>query len=141
MYKIYKIFGQTGVIKIELKKYSKKQQDFIEALLSGASIAEAARKAEISVVTSYKWLNMGIREDVDAYRHTLSEHSLQKLKQGMELAVDTLFETLQDPGCPRSIKVNACRVIIENNFRLREQDSIISRLAELEQKYNDLEKE
>ena len=55
----------------------------------------------------------------------------------MELAVDTLIAMLQDKECSRSIKVNAAKAIIDNGFKLREQDNIIERLKLIEQKFNE----
>ena len=127
------------MIIIDVKRYSRKQQIFIEALLAGEPIIESARKAETSVVTAYKWLNNGLRDDVENYRNILFEHSIKKLQQGMELAVDTLFKTLQDPKCSYSVKVSACKIIIENDFKLREQDDIINRLEQIEARLKESE--
>jgi lipopolysaccharide biosynthesis regulator YciM len=121
----------------KLAGYSKKQSDFLLAMLDTGVIAEAAKKSKISEVTAHKWLNEGLAKELQSIRANLIEKDLNRLQLACGLAVNTLIDIIQDAQASKSVKVNACKTILENSMKIREQEQIISRLEELEERMLD----
>jgi len=119
------------------KKYNQKQQKFVTSILEGRTVAESARVAGVSTITAFAWLRSGMRDDIDLYRQEIFKDNIGKLKQGMELAVNTLFEILMDKKSSKTVKLNALKVIIDNNLKICEQEDIINRINILEQNYKE----
>lgn len=113
---------------------SRKAEEAIAALLTVASIEEAAQQAGIGFRTLHRW----IREDADfqhAYRLARREvvHQAQaQIQKATGRAVATLIAVMDDPLAPPGAKVTAARVILEQAIRAIEIDDLESRIIALE---------
>jgi len=118
----------------KISGYSKKRSDFLIALLDVGVISEAAKRANITESTAHKWLNDGLNEELKKIRASLIKKHLDKLQLACGLAVDTLIEILMNKDKLYSINIRerASKTILENTLKIREQDQIIQRVENLE---------
>ena len=121
-----------------LANRSKKQEVFVFALVkNNGNVLQSCKDAGITEPTAYRWLSKeGLADDVKEVRQKLIENSLEVLQQATINAVKCVLGLIEDDGCPRGIKLNACKVVFENSIRLREQNEIINRLAVIEEKFS-----
>lgn len=118
-----------------LAGYSKKQSDFMVALLDCGIVIEACKKSGVSERCAYKWLKDGLEKELQEIRANLIEKDLNRLQLACGLAVNTLIEVMQDDKAPRGIKVNASRAVLDNIFKCREQEQIINKLSLLQEAF------
>lgn len=116
-----------------LAGYSKKQSDFMIALLDCGVVIEACRKSGVSEKCAYKWLKDGLEDELQEIRANLIEKDLNRLQLACSLAVDTLIEVMNDDKAPRGIKVNASRAVLDNIMKKREQEQIINKINALQE--------
>ncbi|HEY6346890.1 MAG TPA: hypothetical protein VIY49_35815 [Bryobacteraceae bacterium] len=115
------------------EKRSRKQEQFIAALLSNPTVEAAAKAVGIGNVTAWKW-----RKDPpfdDQYREATRDamHRAAALLQGAAReAVDTLRE-IQSEGKSEAARVSAARTILEMALKAADLEDVQRRLDTLEQ--------
>ena len=124
-------------IEEELTKYNKKQVDFIFAMLETGNISKSAKMANITETTAFKYLKNGLSEKISIIRKKYIEESLKKLEFASVKATDTIINILEDEKCANSVKLNACKTILDYSLKIREQTEIIERLDNIEKRMND----
>jgi hypothetical protein len=104
----------------------------IEALLSEATVSQAAVKSGVSERTLRRWMDAD-RE----FRHGLAEAqrgafdaTVQRVQGLSVTAFDTLAE-LMGPGAPAHVRLEAARTIAELATQQAETDALVQRLDQL----------
>ncbi len=122
-----------------LTKYNKKQVDFILAMIETGNISKSCKLAGITEATGFKYLKNGLKEEINNIRKQLIEENLKKLEFGSIKATDVIIDILEDEKCPKSIKLNASKTVLEYSLKVREQTEIIERLKKIEERIKENE--
>lgn len=121
----------------ELSKYSKKEINFILALLETDNISKSAKISGISEMTAHKWLKIGLKDEINNLRKIYIEDNLKKLEFASIKATDVLIDILEDENCSKSVKLNTSKAILDYALKVREQTEIIERLNNIEKRINE----
>ena len=117
------------------EKLTRRQDAAILALLTHPSIPEAAKAAQVSPKTLWRWMQ---REDFQAAyqraRREVVRRGLANLQEAVTEAVQTLRDVMADPKAPASARVSAARTVLESALRAVEIEDLQKRLAEIEEK-------
>lgn len=123
------------------EKFSRKIEQFVVALMSQPTVAAAGQVVGVSNVTARRWLQ---REDVQArYRQVQREalaHTVGRLQQATNQAVDTLAALMTDAQAPAAVKASAAKAVIDLALRGREHEDE-QQLVLLEKAVKELEEE
>jgi hypothetical protein len=115
------------------EKLSSKQEMFIEALLAGHTILDAAKMVQIGERTAHRWLH---NPSVDkAYRDAqrrIFDESLNYLQTDISDARQVLVDIMKDPLVAPGVRVRSAQIILEMSLETH-------RIAELEQRIEELE--
>lgn len=115
------------------EKKSRKEDLALAALLSCATIGEAAKKAGVSETTLWRWLQ---DEEFQAkYREAKKQavgHAVTRLQQATSEAVNTLGAVMKDSEATASAKVAAAKTVLEMAFKAVELEDYAERLRRLE---------
>jgi len=115
-------------------KIDKRQEEAIAALLTCATVHQAAEKSHVGERTLLRWLS----EDVafnEAYRKArlaVVQQAIAQVQHASSTAVATLVSIMQNPDAKDTARVNAAKTTLEMALRGVEIDDIIARLARLE---------
>ena len=118
----------------DISKYSKKEADFIFAMLEYDNIKKSAEIAGITEQTAYNYLKKGLADDIKHIRKKYIESNFQKLEYASIKATDVIINILNDKNCPQNVKLNASKLILDYSFKIREQTEIIERLEGIEKR-------
>ena len=122
-------------------KLSKKQTDFLLALLSSKSITEASQKAGISNQTAHTYLNDPIFKDAHRkLRREAFEQATSKIVDSVDEAVNVLRTVMNDDEEVGATRVQASRTIIANAFKSYEMQEVQERLDEIEQSIKEIQR-
>lgn len=116
---------------------TKKQSDFVLALIETGFITKAAKVAGITETTAHKWLKEGLNEIVDDVRQSLFDTRINELQEMMKLANQAVKETFEDEKASRNTKLNAAKIVYDNVFRYNEQRNIIEQMDELREMFKE----
>lgn len=116
-----------------INKYNKKQMDFIFAMLSTGNISKSCKLASITETTAFKYLKTELKEDLNIIRKKYIDENLKLLEYSVIKATTVIVEILDDNTCPKSIKLNASKTVLDYSLKMREQNEIIDRLKKLEE--------
>jgi Holliday junction resolvasome RuvABC DNA-binding subunit len=113
-------------------KKSRKVEQLIAALLTSATIADAAKVAGIGDKTARRWMkDPDFAEQYRLARRSCMDQATAALQQAMSESVEALRE-IQFGGESEAARVSAARTIIDNALRSRESEDISARLDALE---------
>ncbi|MET0753089.1 MAG: hypothetical protein ABWZ66_06935 [Pyrinomonadaceae bacterium] len=107
----------------------------LTALLSSASIAEAAQKCGLTDRTLYRYLDDAeFKKEYRAARRALVENSISQIQSATGEAVETLKKNLhcENPA----VEVRAAQIILDNASKGVEVWDILERLEVLEDEHN-----
>lgn len=121
----------------ELTKYSKKQVDFIFAMLETGNISKSCKIANITKTTAFKYLKSGLDEEINKIRKEYIEESLKRLEYASIKATEVIIDILEDENCSKSVKLNTLKAILDYTLKTREQTEIIERLNNIEKRINE----
>jgi len=112
------------------RKFTRKQEEVIVALLSQRNVEEAARVAKVPPRTVYRWMKNPDfdREYRDAKRGAYSQ-AIARLNQMTSAAVSTLGKVMVDANTPASTKVRAADSILNHTIQAIEIEDIAARAA------------
>jgi hypothetical protein len=115
------------------EKLSRKQDQVITALVTCASITEAAAQCGLADVTLRRWLKQEPFQSAyrDA-RRAIVQHAITQVQQATGEAVETLRSVMQDSESPASARVSAAKTILETALKGIEIDDLEVRMAALE---------
>ena len=117
------------------EELTQKQLMAIPILLSDPCIEKACKKANISKVSFYKWLNdETFRREYEKQRDSIIDNSITKLKTCFSLAIDELYNLLTSKN--ENIRIRAAEKIIEFNIEIAEVKALENRIQALEESTN-----
>ncbi len=121
-----------------MKGLSKKQTDFITALMTCDTITQAHEKAGISQASAYKYLkDPTFKSVISEMRKEVMRGVISKLMTYGTHAVDTLANIMKDEKAPHTARVSAARAILENLTKTVEMSDMVDRLEQLEDMYSE----
>ena len=113
---------------------SAKQQRTVIALLTCKTVAEAARAAQVSERSIYKWLKMvDFRQALSLAEGELIDQAVRRLLRLQDLSIDTIEAMLGDADASQAVRLRASQLVLEITLKLREQRDVEQRLSALEQ--------
>ena len=99
-------------------KLSPEQQKGLRALLSSKNMTAAAKKAGVSRMTIYRWLQKPLfREEFRKQNEYLLLDITMHLQRSSFKAADLLVNIARDTELPAGTRVSACRAIIEMGMK------------------------
>lgn len=115
------------------EKLTRKQDQAIAALLTCASILDAAQACAVAEVTLYRWLkDPAFQTAYREARRAVVQHAITQVQRATGEAVETLRSVMQDTTTPASAKVSAAKTILEMAMRGVELEDLAARIAALE---------
>lgn len=110
-----------------------KQQRAIEALLSQSSIRDAAKKAQASETTLFRWLqDEAFKKAYLDARREATKQAIAQLQQAGGEAVKTLREVMKDKKANPGARVSAAKAVLEMSIKAVELEDLAERVNELE---------
>lgn len=117
---------------------NQRQERFLKAMLSTASIDEACKVANINRNTGYKYLKD--EKFLRVYRVLRREAMQQvtaRLQKVSEQAVETLQEVMLDSENTPGSRVQAAKNVLDVAYRSLELDDVQARIEEIESRLSD----
>jgi hypothetical protein len=115
------------------EKLSRKQDQVITALVTCASIPEAAAQCGLADVTLRRWLKQEpFQAAYREARRAVVQHAITQVQQATGEAVETLRSVMQDAEAPASAKVSAAKTILETAVKAVELEDLEARIVALE---------
>jgi DNA-binding transcriptional MerR regulator len=115
------------------EKLSRKQDQVITALVTCASITEAAAQCGLADVTLRRWLKQEpFQAAYREARRAVVQHAIVQVQQATGEAVETLRKVMQAADAPASAKVSAAKTILETAVKAVEVEDLEARIAALE---------
>lgn len=116
-----------------MNELSKKQLNFLTALLVSPNIIEATKKANVSNTSAHKWLkDPDFLSEYNRLKSELMTHTTAQLQAITSKAVKTLAEIVEDTDAPSNARVQSARTILEYAYKGHEIAEVIERLERLE---------
>jgi hypothetical protein len=113
------------------EKLSRLQSKAIAALLTAATLTEAAREVKVSERTLRNWLQKpAFKEAVKQAGREILDTTMSRLQSAANEATDTLLRSLKC-GVPAS-EVRAAGLILDNAFKVADLYQLQERVAVLE---------
>src|SRR5687768_1926326 len=111
------------------EKLSRKQDQAITALVSCASITEAAAQSGLAEVTLRRWLkHAAFQTAYREARRAVVQHAIVAVQQATGEAVATLRSVMQDPETSAAAKVSAAKTILETAVKAVELEDLEARI-------------
>jgi hypothetical protein len=115
------------------EKLSRKQDQVITALVTCASIPEAAAQCGLADVTLRRWLKQEpFQAAYREARRAVVQHAITQVQRATGEAVETLRSVMQDAEAPASAKVSAAKTILETAVKAVELEDLEARIVALE---------
>ena len=112
-------------------KLNNRQKHAIPLVLAARSIEEGCRVAGIAKRTWYNWMrDEALKEAVSLYREQVISDALERLKSAVTFAVEGLTGLVDAEG--ESIRLRACREVLDYFMKARELDDMDRRVSALE---------
>ena len=112
-----------------------RKRRFLEALVGGRSVTEAAKLAGVSHRTAYRYLDdPDVREALATFRRAALEGLADRLRTLGQLAAQTLEEAMRDPDAAWSPRIRAAEATLTHLLRLAEYSDLEARISELERR-------
>ena len=115
------------------KQLGRRKEAAILALLSQRSVLEAARSADVSERTLYRWMQ---EPDFDAAyrraRRAAFSQATARLQQMCAPAVSTLGKIMLDSNEPATSRVRAAANILDHAAKALQIEDVLARLSALE---------
>src|SRR5689334_18642447 len=115
------------------EKLSRKQEQAITALVTCASVTEAAHQCGIAEVTLRRWLkDDGFQADYREVRRTVVQCAIVQVQRATAEAVETLRAVMHDSESPASARVSAAKTILDTAIKAVELEDLEARIVALE---------
>ena len=115
------------------EKLSRKQDQVITALVTCASITEAAAQCGLADVTLRRWLKQEpFQAAYREARRAVVQQAITQVQRATGEAVDTLRRVMQDAEAPASARVSAAKTILETAVKAVEVEDLEARITALE---------
>lgn len=117
----------------------RRKLQLVQALASGLSVAEAAKRAGISPRTAYRYLrDEAVVEALRSVEQELLQTLARRLATLAVRATETLERALQDDAVPWSTRVRAADSLLDHAEKLAYLARLEERLSELESEVHDV---
>ena len=114
-------------------KLGRKQEEAIVALLSQRSVEDAARVANVTPRTLYRWMKEpGFDAAYRKAKRAAFGQSIARLHHLSSAAVSTLGKIMLDSTTPPATRVRAADSILDHTAKAIEIEDIEARVSELE---------
>lgn len=121
-----------------MRGLSKKQTDFIVALMTCDTITQAHEQAGISQASAYKYLKDPIfKKAMNEMRTEAMRTVTQKLMNSGTDAVDALTTIMNDTSAAHTARVSAARAILDHLTKTFELSDIVEYLERIDSKISD----
>lgn len=121
-------------------KLSNKQLDFLEALLSSSTIAEAARQADISEKTAYNYLaDDAFNDEYLHYKRLSLKHIVTRLNDIALQSLEILHEIAHDTEQTGTSRIRAVDIMLNYTFKGMQYEDMDKRINELEKRLEEME--
>jgi hypothetical protein len=115
------------------EKKSRKEEQFIAALLTNPSIEAAAKSVGIGNATAWRWMqDPNFATQYREARREVMRHATARLQEAAREAVECLRD-VQRTGESESARVSAARTILEQALKAADLEDVQERLDVLEQ--------
>jgi phage terminase small subunit len=115
------------------EKLSRKQDQVITALVTCASITEAAAQCGLADVTLRRWLKQEpFQAAYREARRAVVQQAITQVQRATGEAVETLRRVMQDAEAPASARVSAAKTILETAVKAVEVEDLEARITALE---------
>ena len=122
--------AQNGTKKNDL---SSKQTAFVDALAGGSTLVVATQKVGISARTAARWKHdRVVLAELAARRKAQFNETLDAFRAGLPTAMALVLDTMKDREAPRSVRLRAAQIWIEQALELHKIGELEARIAELE---------
>ncbi len=112
---------------------SPRQALFVASLALGKSRAEAARFASVSERTGKRWASLPtVRAELRSAQAEMMARAAHLAASEASASLHALADVRDDGEAPVSVRVMACRALLENCRALHEDFGLSERIAELE---------
>jgi hypothetical protein len=120
------------------EKLTRKQELAVISLITEPTLRGAAEKVGIAESTLRRWMQLEDFQEQfkEAKRQTVG-HVTAKLRHGMTIAVDALFEMAENKKTPAVARASACRTLLEFGMKAHENEDLQVRLERLEEQYKE----
>jgi transposase-like protein len=110
------------------------QRRAVRALLVKPTIEQAAKDAQVSETSLYRWMRQPEfhRALTEAESDALDNAS-RRLVNLTEHAISVITATMDDRNMHPALRLRAAQIVLENMLRLREMRSLEQRISALEQ--------
>jgi hypothetical protein len=116
------------------EKLSRKQDQVITALVTCASIPEAAAQCGLADVTLRRWLKQEpFQAAYREARRAVVQHAITQVQRATGEAVETLRSVMQDTEAPASARVSAAKTILDTAVKAVELEDLEARITALEE--------
>ena len=116
------------------KDFSPLQRKVFNNLLSCSSIQETAKKSKCNRSTVYRYLdNPKFSRELQRVRFKLLETAIGTLQYNAERSAVILFGIADNTETPASVRLSACRTILEFGFKGAELLNLEQRITGLEE--------
>ena len=114
------------------------QKSVFKALLQTGNITEAAEISKVSRGTIYRYLSEPkFKKVVNDTRFEMLSLAIGELEKAAHEAATILISLAKDSETPASVKLSACKAIIEGGLKGAELLNLEERLTDLEMAAND----
>jgi len=115
-----------------------KQRTAAVELINQPTIEEAATATGVSARTLYRWMKQSnFRAAVRQFQRDVYQRAMARLQKIAETRAATLASIIDDPNASPASRVSAYRTAAELGGRWLEQQDILGRLDELEERLDD----
>ena len=118
----------------ENETLSPQQVRAIAALLQPGTKGDAAKAAGVTDATLYRWLKQdaAFKAELRAAQDAAIETAVSLLSAEARDAANTLVDIHKDAAVPAAVRVQAARAVLVENLKVREQNNLAERIANLE---------
>ncbi|MCY2991310.1 MAG: IS630 transposase-related protein [Planctomycetota bacterium] len=109
----------------------KAESAFVAAIVTGGTVADAAKTARIGERTAYAWLKRGdVRSEITEARGRMVSQACGRLSDACTAAADTLRALLLAES--ETVRLGAARSLLEMTVSLRREVDFAERVAAIE---------
>jgi hypothetical protein len=121
-------------------KLTTKQLKLLSAMFTEPTFAAACKKANIGQRTGerYRSLPLFVHE-YELMKRQLFEQSSNRLRELSSKSISVLENILDDENATNSDKIKVAKMLLDNSFRVAEDEDIMKRLDRIEQRQKDSE--
>ena len=120
-------------IQNQQNKRSRQFEQVIAALLSTATVRDAAKAAGIGETTIYRMMqDPAFAESYKQVRQKFVANAIEGIQHLIGIASKTLLEIMEDQAAPTSSRVAACRTVLDMGLKSLETQAFSERIADIE---------